>query len=125
MEIWISEGLRIHAQVIRVAEGEMVNEDEREALRLKLDGRMTSLERTLQMVRYNLVNEYPRMIRLDDPFSMLVVQSSNMNDQYRLDQFLQDGVIASAALRDALAALHAHLLALPPIERPSVSQPSP
>ncbi len=85
---------------------------------LKLDGRLTSLEQTLQMLRHNLVNEYPRLMRLDDPYSMLVVQSSNMNDQYRLSQFLAQDALPSQALRRALQNLEAHLRELPAVERP-------
>ena len=64
------------------------------------------------MVRHNLVNEYPRLIRLDDAFSMTVVNASNMNDQYRVSQFLHADEIR-AETRAALANLDAHLQALP------------
>ena len=70
------------------------------------------------MVLHNLVNEYPRLIRLDDSYSLTVVQSSNMNDQYRVGQFAAADAISSAGLRRALDDLHEHLLNLPTIERP-------
>lgn len=115
LEIWIEGGLGKLTTVFETAEADAVDLD---ALQIRIDGRMTSLERTLQMVRHNLVNEYPRLIRLDDPYSMMVVQSSNMNDQYRVSQFLAADVIQSEALKRALADLDAHLLALPSIDRP-------
>ena len=68
-----------------------------DSLSLKLDGRPVTLLRSLDMLRHNLVNEYPRLIRLDDPFSMMVVQSSNFNDQYRLSQFLDADMLESPA----------------------------
>lgn len=111
---WIATGLTLEAQVNAAAQAEGLD---LAALQLQLDGRPTSLERTLQMVRHNLVNEYPRLIQLDDPYSMMVVQASNMNDQYRVSQFLIADPLRSAALRRALAALEAHLGNLPMIER--------
>lgn len=107
---WIARGLTLVERAESSAAGQRFD---LAALQLKLDGRPTSLERTLQMVRHNLVNEYPRLMRLDDAYSMMVVSASNMNDQYRVAQFLEAGEIP-AETRAALAALEAHLQALPP-----------
>ena len=115
LEAWIEAGLIKLKRAEQVAAAEGVD---LLALRLKLDGRPTSLEISLKMLRHNLTEEYPRLIRLDDPHSMTVVQASNMNDQYRVAQFVESDVIASAALRRALAELHDHLLNLPEAEMP-------
>ena len=109
LEAWIARGLELLIEAERAAAAQRLDLS---ALQLKLDGRPTSLERTLQMLRHNLVNEYPRLIRLDDAFSMMVVNASNMNDQYRVSQFLAVGKIP-AETRAALAALEAHLQVLP------------
>lgn len=109
LEAWIARGLELLAQVERAAAAQRLD---LAALQLKLDGRPTSLERAVQMVRHNLVNEYPRLIRLDDAFSMTVISASNMNDQYRVAQFLEVNEIP-AQTRSALAALDAHLRDLP------------
>ncbi len=116
LEAWIAQGLGLLNAVYDRAAAEPVDLD---ALQLKLDGRPTSLEQSLQMVRHNLINEYPRLIRLDDPFSMTVVQSSNFNDQYRVSQFLAADILFSAELQAALADLNTHLLNLPQIDRPA------
>lgn len=109
LESWIARGLGLVGQV----EGAAVDQGlDLAVLQLKLDGRPISLERTLQMVRHNLVNEYPRLMRLDDVYSMMVVSASNMNDQYRVAQFLALDELP-AATRAALSALDAHLQALP------------
>ena len=113
LQAWIAEGLRL-LTALEAARGEC----DLEALTLKLDGRQTSLARSIAMIRHNLVNEYPRLMRLDDPFSMMVVQSSNFNDQYRLGEFLAAELSVSADLRRALAALNEHLQGLPQIEPP-------
>ncbi len=109
LEIWIARGLELLQRAERSAATEGLD---LAALQLKLDGRPTSLERALQMVRYNLVDEYPRLIRLDDAYSMMIVNASNLNDQYRVAQFLALDAIPAEA-RSALAALEAHLRALP------------
>ena len=115
LEAWIEAGLVKLTQAERIAADERVDLS---ALRLKLDGRPTSLELSLRMLRHNLTEEYPRLIRLDDPHSMTVVQSSNLNDQYRIAQFAEDDAISSAALRRALDELNAHLRNLPASEPP-------
>lgn len=115
LESWIATGLTLLTAAERAAEAESVDPA---VLRLKLDGRQTSLESTLQMARHNLVEEYPRLIRLDDPHSMTVVQSSNLNDQYRVGQFAAADAVAPTALKRALDDLNAHLLNLPAIQKP-------
>ena len=109
LEAWIARGLKLLEQVESAATAQHLD---LAVLQLKLDGRPTSLERTLQMAQHNLVNEYPRLIRLDDAYSMMVIGASNMNDQYRVAQFLEVEEIP-AETRAALAALDAHLQALP------------
>ena len=106
---WIARALELLNEAERAAAAQRLD---LAALQLKLDGRPINLERTLQMLRHNLVNEYPRLIRLDDAFSMMVVNASNMNDQYRVSQFLEQSELP-AETRAALEALDAHLQALP------------
>ncbi len=113
LENWIAAGLTLLEQAERAAAAEGID---LAALQLKLDGRPTSLDTALKMLRHNLIEEYPRLIHLDDPHSMTVVQSSNMNDQYRVGQFAESAAISSGALRRALAGLDAHLQNLPAIE---------
>ncbi len=112
---WIANGLDLLDCVYRLA-GE--TELDLDGLSLKLDGRPTSLARSLEMIRHNLVNEYPRLMRLDDAYSMMVVQSSNLNDEYRLSRFLESDMLADGEMQSALQALHEHLLSLPQVERP-------
>ena len=115
-EAWIAQALTLLARVEKAAAAEGLD---RAALQLKLDGRPTSLASALGMLRHNLLDVYPRLLRLDDPHSMTVIQSSNLNDQYRVARFAD---IASPALRRALEALNAHLLKLPALEGPRPEQ---
>lgn len=118
LENWIDEGLDKLDHVIAVADTSGLRSFQREEIELKLDGRMTSMERILQMVRHNLKNEYPRLMRYDDNYSMMVVQSSNFNDQYRVSQLAQCDDIQSGEVKQALQILTDHLLNLPQVERP-------
>lgn len=115
LEKWIMDGLTLLDQAERAAAADHID---LVALQLKLDGRPTSLDTALKMLRHNLTEEYPRLIRLDDPHSMTVVQSSNLNDQYRVGQFAAADTTSSAALRRALADLDAHLRNLPDVDMP-------
>ena len=119
LENWIDGASRRLAEVIARSDALGIDAGGRAAIALKLDGRETSLDQTLRMLRHSLVNEYPRLMRLDDAFSMMVVQSINMNDQYRVSQFAASELIQAPELRRSLAALDAHLQRLPTIEPPS------
>ncbi len=112
LEDWIDEALRILDETLRAADARGIKASARRTIALEIDGRPTDLELALQMLRHNLVNEYPRLMRLDDANAMLVIHASNMNDEYRLSRFLS----ADVSLTPELQPLHAHLLALPVIE---------
>lgn len=118
LEDWIDEALRRLDETICAADARGIKASSRRAIALEIDGRPTDLELVLQMLRHNLVNEYPRLLRLDEPQAILVIQASNMNDEYRIGRFLTDDVIESADLKRALEALNAHLLTLPALESP-------
>ena len=115
LEAWIDAALPLLARAERAA---ATADLDAASLQLWLDGRPTSLEITLKMLRHNLTEEYPRLIRLNDPHSMTVVQSSNMNDQYRVSQFAAADIFSRTALRRSLEDLNAHLLNLPSTETP-------
>ena len=115
LEAWIEATLAALSNV----EGAAASADlDLSAPQLMLDGRETSLDISLAMLRHNLVEEYPRLIRLDDPHSMTVVQSSNLNDHYRIGQFADAPAIQSAAVRRALDDLRAQLEMLPASDQP-------
>lgn len=118
LEAWIDVGLQTLAQVFITADASNLTQEQRQQIQLKLDGHMTSLEQSLQMVRHNWINEYPKLIQFDDPYTMMVVQSSNMNDQYRVSQFAMADDIISSEVKQALETLNDHLMNLPTIERP-------
>ena len=116
LEAWIDVSLRKLDELINEADKQGIDLAQRHSMQLKLDGRMTSLELSLQMLRHNLVNEYPRLIRQDDPFSMTVVLSINMNDQYRVGQFAASEAMATLQCKPLIVALYAHLQNLPEIQ---------
>ena len=118
LELWIDAGLQSLASIFITADAHGLPLEKRQQIKLKLDGHMTSLEQSLQMVRHNWINEYPKLIQLDDPYTMAVIQSSNMNDQYRVSQFAMTDEVVSDEIKQALEILNQHLMNLPMIERP-------
>jgi len=118
LEMWIDAGLQTLATIFITADAQGLPLEKRQQLKLKIDGHMTSLEQSLQMVRHNWLNEYPKLIQLDDPYTMMVIQSSNMNDQYRVSRFAIADEVASDEVKQALETLNQHLMNLPTIERP-------
>lgn len=122
LEDWIDRGMQILAQIITTADTNGMTLERRQTTKLKLDGRMTSLEQSLQMVRHNFTTEYPKLIQLDDAYTMMVVQSSNMNDQYRISQFVLSDDVTSPDIKQALEQLSDHLINLPAIEIPDTNQ---
>lgn len=118
LEAWMDAVGSELSTVIKSADAAGFDQYRRQNLQLKLDGRLTSFEQTLEMIRHNLQNEYPRLIRLDDRYSMMVVGAINMNDQYRVGRFLEDSLIKDGPLRQALESLNERLLNLPEIAFP-------
>jgi len=118
LEDWINVGMQQLAVIITTADANGLTLAQRQVIKLKLDGRMTSLEQTLQMVRHNFMNEYPKLIQFDDSYTMMVIQSSNMNDQYRVSQFAFADDITSPEVKLVLETLSEHLMNLPTVERP-------
>ncbi len=119
LERWIADGLHLLKRVMDEAAAEGMGGARRETLRLKLDGRPTSLESALGMARHNLDFEYPRLLRLDDPHALTVLQSSNLNDQYRIARFAESDLIESPALKRSLSDLAAHLANMPATDEDS------
>lgn len=118
LEAWIHDGLQKLAHVTVTANAHDLTPVQREQIILKLDGHNTSFEQSLQMIRHNFINEYPKLITLDDPYTMMVIQSSNMNDQYRISRFMLSDDISVPAMQQAIEDLNDHLLNMPTVNRP-------
>lgn len=85
----------------------------RETLRVRLDGRHTSVEAALAALRYHARQEYPSLLRSGAQHNLLAIQSSNFNDRYRLSRLLELPELADSPFQAALAELLAHLDAIP------------
>ncbi|NWG18333.1 MAG: hypothetical protein HXY41_17045 [Chloroflexi bacterium] len=85
----------------------------REALRVRLDGRDTSVEAALAVLHYHARQEYPSLLRSGAQHNLLAIQSSNFNDRYRLSRLLELPELADSPFKTALAGLLAHLERIP------------
>ncbi len=116
LEEWIALGLEKLDYVERVASENGLSAEQREGIQLKIDGRKITMQRILLMLRHNFQTEYPRLIKLNDDFSTIVVQSSNFNDQYRIQRLVDCEEITKPSIHAALQDLSEHLYHLPEIK---------
>lgn len=106
--------------VIRIADKAGWGKSQREALKLKLDGRDISLETVLAALRHNLTREYPMLLKANVAYNLLTLQALNVNDTYRVMRFATHPTLESTPLAGALTALQASLEACPvPAPTPS------
>jgi hypothetical protein len=117
---WIQDSTLRLDTVVRIADKAGWGKSQREALKLKLDGRDTSLELVLAALRHNLTREYPMLLNADVAYNLLTLQALNVNDTYRVMRFATHEALAGTPLAGALAALQARLQACPaPAPTPS------
>lgn len=81
------------------------------AVRVRVDGRDDSMALILKAIAYHTETEYRYVLRHTTGSALAMIQASNYNDQYRVERLLE--AVADAPTRRALAALQAHLGALP------------
>ncbi len=105
---WMDRTLALVAQVEKAAAAARLDTA---AVRVRVDGRDDSMALILGAVAYHAHTEYRYVLRHTAAGAQLMLQASNFNDQYRIER-LHDAV-ASAPVRQPLAALHRHLSAFP------------
>lgn len=110
---WINETHKHLKDLYQTAEEEGLGQAQREAFTLQIDSRPISMETILAAVQHNLTEEYPRLLRLDDPHSLTVIYASNMNDQHRVTQLAQYPGLAGTPTAEKIAALNEKLMTIP------------
>lgn len=81
------------------------------AVCVRVDGRDDSMALILKTVDYHARTEYRYVLRRPSSRALDMIAASNFNDQYRTERLLR--AVSEPGTRQALAALHAHLGALP------------
>ncbi len=110
---WVAVGVQRVDTVLRIADKHSWEQAKRERLLLHLDKRDISMQTILTAVRHNLTREYPMLLESNLEHAITTLKALNLNDLYRVAALRDAPDLAQTPIRDALAALHAHLDALP------------
>jgi len=86
---WMQTGQKLAGEAFQVAEANGWDVQKRESLRLKLDGRETSMDVILGAVRHNFTLEYPMLLEAMIEHNLTTLYALNLNDQYRVNQLAQ------------------------------------
>lgn len=81
---WIRQGGEITEQVMRITTIGGLNQEARQAIRLTIEGRKTTMEAILGGVRFHLVQEYYYLLQNETHHSLTAIYASNLNDQFLL-----------------------------------------
>lgn len=110
---WVQRLAVLVEDVYLAADQSQLDKERRQAVSLKLDGRLMSVESVLAAVRYHARQEYPSLLRSGLPYNRLGIQASNLNDHYWVSQLLDVPELQSPAVKSALLRLTAHLQTIP------------
>lgn len=110
---WVRRLAVLVEAVYMAAEQSQIDQTRRQAITLKLDGRLMSVETVLAAVRYHAGQEYPALLRSGLPFNRLGIHASNLNDYYWVSRLLDVSELQTPAVQTALTRLAAHLSAMP------------
>ncbi len=105
---WMDRTLALVAAAERAAAAARLDTT---AVRVRVDGRDDSMALILKTVDYHARTEYRYVLRRPSSQALGMIAASNFNDQYRAERLLQ--AVSDPRTRQALAALRAHLGALP------------
>lgn len=105
---WMDRTLALVAAAERAAAADRLDTD---AVRVRVDGRDSSMALILKTIAYHARTEYRYVLRRPSSRALNMIAASNFNDQYRAERLLQ--AVSAPRTRQVLAKLHAHLSALP------------
>ena len=120
---WIKQMVVLVDAVYAAADANGLDKAARTVATVKLDGRALTLETMFGTLRYHAAQEYPSLLRTSGGrgINLGAIQASNLNDRYWLLKLRDESSLGSPAVQAALAALAAHLDAIPSIAK----QPTP
>lgn len=113
---WVRQLDSLVDEVYTAADQSQLDLARRQALSLRLDGRVMSVESVLSAVRYHARQEYPSLLRSGLPHNRLGIQASNVNDRYWVSRLLGMPELQFPNLAAALQRLADHLDAFPSTE---------
>jgi hypothetical protein len=80
------------------------------ALTIRVDKRDTSMATIIAAVRYHAEQEYPYLLRQDDPYNPITLSAINLNDRYLLMRLAEQ---VAEPVKAAVETLRTHLEELP------------
>lgn len=114
--VWSRQLSQLMDEVYAVAEQNGLDKDMRRQTRIRLDGRVMSVETALATVRYHAGQEYPTLIGYGiNNTNLNAIYASNMNDRYWITRLLED--LSHPAVQAALNRVASHLDAIPSPEQ--------
>ncbi len=109
---WSRQLTRLMDDLYAVVEQNGLDKNQRQQTRIRLDGRVMSLETALATVRYHATHEYPTLIGYGiNNTNLNAIYASNMNDRYWVTRLLED--LPNPAVQVALNRVAAHLDSIP------------
>jgi len=117
---WWRETIRLTDAALSAADASALPAPARAAWTRHIEGRTVSLETILTTVRYHAATEFPELMRVQGDYNYLALQATNINDLFLLRKLLDESTptgsppsLLPAPVRETVAALAAHLSALP------------
>ncbi|HLV35437.1 MAG TPA: hypothetical protein VKY59_10000 [Spirillospora sp.] len=107
---WIAQGLSRVEQVEALAARQQINLSE---VVLHLDMRDIRMSVILNTIRHHLTTDYPLLLRTPTAQSLNLIYANNLDDHYRVSRLEAAPDLAGTPLQNAVAALAAHLEAIP------------
>ena len=92
-----------------------LDKNARQALKVRVDGRLMSLETLLATVKFHAHQEYPNLLGHGTAQDILnTLYATNINDQYWISRLVEGDAVQNLLLRTALNRLSTHLAQIPP-----------
>ena len=113
LSAWMLEGAKRVDAVYAAADRQNLDQDAREEIIIRIDGRDTSLEVILATIKYAMNEEYRYLIYHPMMNNLGAIQANNFNHQYWVDRLLALSDLQSDPLHSRLQALRTHLDAIP------------
>jgi hypothetical protein len=120
---WTQQLVILTDDVYAAADRSGLDQQAQQSIKLRLDGRLMSLETVLAAVKFHGAQEYPNLLQNGLNRDILnTIYASNINDQYWISRLIEAESLSSAPLQAALTRLKTHLDEVPPMEAEIRSQ---
>ncbi|MBZ0303544.1 MAG: hypothetical protein K8J31_27645 [Anaerolineae bacterium] len=107
---WMAQGIARLDLIDQLAAQQQIDPQQ---VVLRIDRRDISMSTILRTVRFHLTEEYPIMLRAVSEYALAAVYSNNLDDHYRVTRLEEAAALHATPLQKAVAALSAHLEAIP------------